>query len=43
MREDTGSNIGAAGGGDVDMATGGTVDIMIRGWGVVIAAREMEM
>lgn len=25
-REDTGSNIGAGGGGVVDMATGGTVD-----------------
>lgn len=32
-REDTGSNIGAGGGGVVDMATGGTVDMTTRGWG----------
>lgn len=31
-REDTGSNIGAGGGGVVDMATGGTVDMTNRGW-----------
>lgn len=35
-REDTGSNIGACGGGVVDMATGGTVDRMTGG-------RELEM
>lgn len=39
-REDTGSNIGAGGGGVVDMATGGTVDMATRGWlgRVVVAA-----
>lgn len=31
-REDTGSNIGAGGGGVVDMATGGTVDMTGAGW-----------
>lgn len=36
VREDTGSNIGACGGGVVDMATGGTVDRMTGG-------RELEM
>lgn len=37
------ANIGAGGGGAVDMATGGTVDMMAEGWGVVMAAREMEL
>lgn len=42
--EDTGSNIGAGGGGVVDMATGGTVDMMTAGGGgVLIAAKELDM
>lgn len=36
------ANLGAGGGGVVDMATGGTVDDS-RGWGVVCAARKMEL
>jgi len=32
-REDTGSNIGAGGGGVVDMAKGGPVYMTTRGWG----------
>lgn len=40
---DTGSNIGAGGGGVVDMATGGTVDMMTRGWRVIRSARGMDI